>query len=139
VGHNDYGNQEVKGKEVRIMKKLALIFFALVVFTPNSISAQTANKSWPAFWAEFKSAVTRKDKAAILALAIDDSRFERTAGGDSAAELAEGLATGWLSKSARSDLNSGFKVWRGGKITRKGCLFFKFVRNRWYWAGVPCD
>lgn len=123
------------------MKKLVLVFFALAIFTPMLVNAQStaANKAWPAFWTKFRSAVIRKDKPAILALAIDDSRFERDAGVDSAAVIAEGMAGGYLSKSARSDINSGFKSWNGGKITRKGCLWFKFIGNRWYWAGTPCD
>lgn len=123
------------------MKKLMLIFFALAVFAPISIRAQSAaaNKDWPAFWNKFKSAVVRKDKDAILGLAIDDARFERDAGGDSREDWAERIVGRQEHKYFLSVIKSGFTPWNGGKIPGKSCLWFKYVSNRWYWAGTPCD
>jgi hypothetical protein len=115
------------------MRRFVLLSFALAVFAPLSISAQSAaaNKAWSPFLAKFTSAVKAKDRRAILALAVDGSRFARDAGGDSREDMVAGLKV--------SDLRSGFKAWQGGKITRKGCIWFKFIDNRWYWAGTPCD
>lgn len=124
------------------MKKLVLIFFALAVFAPISISAQSAaaNKAWAPFWQKFTTAVRQKNRSAILALAIDSSRFERDAGGDSREDWADRLVGRQENKYFVSILNSGFKSWNGGKVLRKnGCLWFKFIDNRWYWAGTPCD
>lgn len=113
------------------MKKFVLIFFALAVFTSISVNAQSAaaNKAWAPFLTKFTSAVRTKNKAAIRALTVDYSQFERDAGGDDPESVIPTL----------SDLRSGFKSWHGGKITKKGCAWFKFINNKWYWAGTPCD
>ncbi len=123
------------------MKKFILIFFVLVIFAAISINAQSAaaNKDWPAFWTKFRSAVIRKDKATILGLAIDDSRFERDAGGDSPSDYLDFWLSSRMYKKTAAEINSGVKPWQGGKITRKGCYWFKFIGGRWYWAGIPCD
>lgn len=115
------------------MKKLILSFFVLVVLTPIGINAQSAaaNKAWIPFVQKFRSAVKAKDRSAVLAMALSRSSFEPTAGGDYAEDM-----VGYIKLS---DLSSGFKPWNGGKITRKGCLWFKYIGNRWYWAGTPCD
>jgi hypothetical protein len=115
------------------MKKFVLIFFVLAIFASISVNAQSgaANKAWAPFLKKFSSAVRTKNRAAILSMALPRSSFEPTAGGDYAEDM-----VGYITLS---DLRSGFKPWNGGKITRKGCLWFKFIDSRWYWAGTPCD
>ena len=126
------------------MKNIGRITFftAMLILVFSSVSfAQTAaaNKAWTPFWKKFMSAVRTKNRSAILNLAIDSSRFERDAGEDSREDWADRIA-GRENKYFVSILNSGFKPWNGGKILRKnGCLWFKFIDNRWYWAGTPCD
>lgn len=113
------------------MKMFVLIFFAVAIFAPISVRAQSAaaNKAWAPFLAKFTAAVKEKNRVAIRALTVDSSKFERDAGGDDPDSVIPTV----------SDLRSGFKSWNGGKITRKGCAWFKFISNRWYWAGTPCD
>ena len=112
--------------------RIYILFLLLFLIVPSVASAQSvANKAWAPFLKKFTSAVRTKNRVAILVLTIDDSRFERDAGGDSREEMVSGITL--------SDLRSGFKAWNGGKITRKGCIWFKFIDNRWYFAGTPCD
>lgn len=115
------------------MKKFILMVFMLAIFASISVNAQStaANKAWTPFLSKFTSAVKKKNRAAILAMALPRSSFEPTAGGDYAEDMVDGITL--------SDLRSGFKSWNGGKITRKGCLWFKFIDGKWYWAGTPCD
>jgi len=115
------------------MKKFILMFFVVAIFAAISVNAQSAaaNKAWTPFLKKFTSAVKAKNRNAILAMALPRSSFEPTAGEDYAEDMVDGIKL--------SDLSSGFKSWNGGKITRKGCLWFKFIGNRWYWAGTPCD
>jgi hypothetical protein len=105
---------------------------------PIAPKVANASQDWGVFWSRFSTAVRNRNRAAILALAIDSSRFERDAGEDSREDWADRIA-GRENKYFVSILNSGFKPLNGGKITRKGCLWFKFIDNRWYWAGTPCD
>ena len=120
------------------MKKFILIFFALAIFAPISVNAQSAaaNKAWAPFLKQFRAAAVAKNRTAILTMALDGSRFETTAGGDTAADLVQ---SNRHYKDILSALNSGFTPWKGGKFTRKGCMWFKFIGNKWYWAGSPCD
>lgn len=119
------------------MKKITLVFFVMAVFATLSVSAQSAaNKAWATFLKQFRAAVIAKKRTAILAMALDRSQFETTAGGDAAEDL---VRTNRDYRDMLSAINSGFTSSNGGKFTRKGCYLFKFIGNKWYWAGSPCD
>ncbi len=111
--------------------------------TNNITVRANANSSWPAFWTQFSNAVKQKNKSALLRLAINSSRFDGGAGGDSAESWAERMVGGEEGKYFVSVVNSGVKATtlraKGGKITRKHALYFEYVNNRWYWAGVLVD
>jgi hypothetical protein len=124
--------------------KLGIMFvfvIALAIFASVSVNAQSAaaNKAWAPFLKKFTSAVRTKNRSAILGLAIDSSRFEQDTGGDSREDWADRIV-GKENKYFVSTLKSGgFKPWNGGKILKNSCLWFKFIDNKWYWAGTPCD
>lgn len=134
---------------MKIMKKLVLIFFALAVFAPISISAQSAaaNKAWEPFFTKFKAALNSKSKVRVKALMAPYRDFQY--GGGYFKSHDEWLR--YIDKQhAWNELiraaNGGVKYynWDGkpGRVTlpeRQGSLLFAFRNGKWSFIALMGD
>jgi hypothetical protein len=131
------------------MKKLALVFLALVLFAPIRIAAQTsaANKAWTPFFARFKVAVNSKSKVRVKAFMAPYRKFQFGGGyfksnDDWLRYIDKQHAWGELIGA----VNGGVKYfdWEGkpGRITlpeEQGSLIFAFLNGKWVFIALMGD
>jgi hypothetical protein len=137
------------------MTKTRILFLLFFLLVPSLTFAQTsrsnwaaANASWQSFYAKFRAAVNKRDRAAMLRMMPDD--FFDGGGGETASEWLQ-----FIDKNAKNgswrDLQKSFAQGTGinrnwnnkgipTRVTKDNGYYFEFRRDkRWYFAGVVGD
>ncbi len=120
------------------MKKNAALFLSLFLFFSSAAFSQnTAEKTWPAFWEKFKTAVLNKDTTSLRAMMADN--FDDGGGG--------GTPSQWLHSMQENNSWTWYKPivlkgTRAGKCTvpcretKDGYLLFENRHGKWLWVGL---
>jgi hypothetical protein len=139
------------------MKKTQTFLLLLLLLIPSLAVAQTsssvnaaANRSWPKFYAAFRSAVKKRDSSSLKKMMPSDKVSCACDSGECPPdEMLRGLTQcslwGWMDKA----LASGVKLYkpygedkgRPAKITREhlGCIFVFRADGKWYFVGLMGD
>jgi len=131
---------------------LFLLLFLLIPYLSFSQTARSnsaaANASWQTFYTEFRAAVKKRDRAAMLRMMPDD--FFDGGGGLTASEWLQFIDENAKNGSWR-DLQKSFaqgtvtkRNWsRKGiptRVTKDNGYYFEFRKDKkWYFAGVVGD
>lgn len=127
---------------------LLSLFLACASMAQTSATKSAANRSWPAFWRQFATAINAKDHTALLRMM--PANFSDGGGGMTAKEWLEFIDENerngsWrdLQKSvARGTLSH--RQWSSKgvptRVTKDNGYYFEFRKDRkWYFAGVVGD
>jgi hypothetical protein len=133
----------------RILLLLLLLLVPALTFAQTSRSNwAAANASWQSFYTEFRAAVNKRDRAALLRMMPDD--FFDGGGGSTASEWLRLIDENAKNGSWR-DLQKSFargtvikRSWsRKGtptRVTKDNGYYFEFRKDKkWYFAGVVGD
>ena len=135
----------------RALRTSIVLVFCLVIVGSESAYSQTrtaANKSWPAFWQDFATAIKKKDTAALLKMMPAD--FFDGGGGMTPQEwlqyINENEKKGsWkdlqrsVARGTVSSKNSGNNLVMT-RVTKDNHYYFEYRKDKkWWFAGVVGD
>jgi hypothetical protein len=126
------------------MKKIVLIFFAIAVFAPVSISAQStaANKAWAPFFTKFKAALKSRNKARVKALMASHRNFFYGGGYEASRDEYLQRTMPFLLREANRGVQNYNQTGKPGRITRPGVhgsLVFEYIGGRWLFTAIMGD
>lgn len=144
------------------MRKIQMLVLILMLLAPFTISGQkiaprgktisresssaAAEREWPSFWQSFRTAINKRDRAALKGML--PSRFETNGGGDYSPEKWIRLMDTnklWSDVQKKAALGtkpypSDRRPWRITNDEEQGALMFAFGKDgKWRWVAVMGD
>jgi hypothetical protein len=128
-----------------IKKRVIFLLFALCLVFPAVTYAQrskSADRSWNSFWAQFVSAINRKNKASVKRLMASERDFSSKGMENRDEWLALVDKQRWWGDFQRS-VRGGTKPYdydgKPGRVTRDELLIFAYIGGRWRFMGPMGD